>query len=372
MKELVSIVLFFFISSVYAQESTDTPKFIFFDEIVINNITSNNFILDTGANISIIDSSFFKTIPAEKIGSTINTDILQNKKKKNTYLIKELKIGKHVFHNLRVITANLKEFFPCTNIDGIIGTNLLKECIAEVDLSLKKVKILDFFTDEENRYEKIKLQIRQNLPYLKVHIGKSSFKCLFDSGNLNDIDLTFNDYNKIKRNFNVKVKNFNNLTSSINNKKLTHYSFSAMIIPKIKIEKITVKNPVLLFNEVKNRIVGLGMFEKGKMIIDMKNRRLFLNQNNIFLKHNYDNMDNFLGARKNKNAIIISTMSDSLYFKKLYDLKLGDTIQQVNSLDFNTKPEITCDDIEYINKEFDKKSFKMKISRWKTSKTIQR
>src|SRR5690606_16164447 len=121
-------------------------------DVKINN-KIRKFILDTGAPTSISaeikSEGKFKQIINSELkdanGKSGNIDAVQ---------IPEFSINGLVFLNNYALQIEDMSFFNCFNVDGLIGSNSLRNSVVEFDFKAKKVTISSNFKSFE--YKKIK------------------------------------------------------------------------------------------------------------------------------------------------------------------------------------------------------------------------
>jgi hypothetical protein len=242
------------------------------DSIVLNNPVSINIKgLGSGNYFSAIKS----TNNFIKIKNIINP-------KSELYLITEAKF----------------DFSARIGIDvhGLIGADLLKNFIVEIDYVKKKVKFYDpdfFKFKKKKKYCKIPITIHKNKLYISANINnfKKTINLLVDTGSSDSVWLLEDD--KIK----IPNKNFddflgNGLSGEIHGKKAKINSF--------KIGDFEFKNVLVAFPDstyvkyskdgfIRNGIVGGNILKRFKVILDYSNKKIFLKKNSKFKEPFYYN-----------------------------------------------------------------------------------
>ena len=156
--------------------------------VVINNITYR-FLLDTGAPNLI--SKKLATMLSPKFQNKIDvSDANENKSSMNIVELPNLTIGTITFKNTVALSSEDEKIlvFDCFNIDGFIGSNLLRNSIIQIDVNKKNLTITnDIKNFKLNKRNSSKLQLLgiQSSPCIWVKlIGTSSGKeqVLLDTG----------------------------------------------------------------------------------------------------------------------------------------------------------------------------------------------
>lgn len=134
------------------QEYTDSVRFnsylrLIFVPVVINGKTYN-FLLDTGAPM-VVSKELAAELNLERVSRKYVGDSQGKRQKLNYLLLPEITIGQQTFGQLVAIEAdlNLDPTLACMKMDGIIGSNLLRHAIWEIDYQQK-------FLGFHNNYKK--------------------------------------------------------------------------------------------------------------------------------------------------------------------------------------------------------------------------
>ena len=209
MKKLLTLlVLTFYASSIFAQFITFNQGKIkqkhYLQEIPyqktegippIVQVTINgkmyNFIFDTGAPLT-ISNKIYKEL---NLRNTININIKDafgEVKKTKGILLPEIHLQDITFRNTPGIIApeEFSELAECLGIDGIIGSNMLRNSVVQFDDQNKQIIITDNIKKlslQTNTYQKMKLSFGQSNPYVFVTFpkGETDHNVLFDSGAAN-------------------------------------------------------------------------------------------------------------------------------------------------------------------------------------------
>lgn len=149
----------------------------------INGI-KRKFLFDTGAPLQITDELFNELKP-EVINHTEITDATGNKGRLNIVSIANLKLNNLSFTGVPALVSG-SSIYKCWQIDGVIGSNLLRTCIVQI-IPTKHIIIL---TDDEtklslNRKMQTTLETGepQSYPLFMIQpTDKKTLKVGFDTG----------------------------------------------------------------------------------------------------------------------------------------------------------------------------------------------
>ncbi len=115
-----------------------------------------HFLFDTGApnsiSLEIQNDLNYKTVSK---GHIIDTD--RNRAKVKYIEIDSLILGKVAFYDQTAFVGDFTQnpLFKCLNIDGIVGSNLMRFCNWKIDYESKKILLTSELLDENDAYSKI-------------------------------------------------------------------------------------------------------------------------------------------------------------------------------------------------------------------------
>lgn len=94
-----------------------------------------NFLLDTGAEISVLDSAIVQDLGLNRILDLESHDFAGNSKKVTLYQLKSLTVGSVAIYNVPILSVDMK-FLQTTYgipIDGLLGYDFLKHFVVNLD-----------------------------------------------------------------------------------------------------------------------------------------------------------------------------------------------------------------------------------------------
>lgn len=314
------------------------------------------FILDTGAP-NIISKEIQGVLNPKLLESIPITDINEKKERLNVVLVKSLKLGSVIFENTAslVYDFNASPIFKCFNIDGFIGSNMLRNSIIQID---KKKRVL-VLTDGEKKLtlnkkksSKIKFVDDQSSPYLWVDLKGA------DSGKeLLLIDLGADDiYGVSRKNYSILEKKqiFNVLGESVGASSLGLFgdvsknSQYKLLLPTLKINNTELKNIITETTNDNNSKIGSKLLDFGVMTINYKNKRFYFKpySNNINTLHSDYGFSRTL---KNNKVIVGFVWDEKLKSKMAY----GDEIIEINGVKINQSKicDLITGNLELENKK---------------------
>lgn len=252
--------------------------------VSINNKTYR-FLFDTGAP-NVISSGIFETLNIEKSTEITVSDANNKKQNMKNAIIPSLTIGDVIYKNSQALvfddTNNI--VFNCFEIDGIIGTNLLRKSIVKI---LPKENLLVLTNDRKrmslSKDEAIDMVLRggQSSPYISIGLqGENNAKefLLLDTGASGFYDMCKKNYSTLKER-NVTHELGNSIgASSLGMFGATKESVQYRVqIPTIKIVNHEFKNVITTTGNDDNSRIGSDILKYGDMTLDFRNKKFYFN-----------------------------------------------------------------------------------------------
>lgn len=255
---------------------------------IIIDVNINNkeykFIIDTGA----------PTIITEKLKKEINPNVIGNIEiidqsglKDNVEVVNlfEISIGNLSFHSIpTIVTNDSKILFDCFEVDGYIGSNLLRNSTLQINAKEKYIIICDdseILKIQKKNSKEILLSHSQSNPFVEIELkkGKRTIKekVLIDTGDNGFYQIAFSTLEQIK---NHKVINFisNSIGSNsfgFNGKSKDENNF-LINIPILNINNIELKNVKSKTTYAESSRIGSEILNLGILTIDYKNKKINL------------------------------------------------------------------------------------------------
>lgn len=316
--------------------------------VIINEITYR-FLLDTGAS-NLITKKLASILNPKSLQEIKVEDANDNKSSMNVVELPNLTIGDIVFENSVALSSNDENnlVFDCFNLDGFIGSNLLRNSIVQIDIKNKNLIITNDATKLKlNKKKSLTLSLIgiQSSPYIWIKLkGEKSGKeqVLLDTGMKGFYGVSSRNYSLFKDEKIFKLLVYGTGTESIgifgNSKNTTQKS---LVLPKMEITNSNFLNISTITTNDDNSKIGIELFEKGTATIDFLNKKFYYEQfeNNIDLTEKFSKFS----ATILNNKFSIGIVWD----EKLKDIiYTGDEIIEIN--DKNYENYLLCD---LINKK---------------------
>jgi len=342
-------------------------KFEYTNNQIIVPVTVENktyrFLLDTGAT-SLISANLknnIKTTPLDKIPITDTNDKTDSLE---VVTIPHLKLGNISFENTAVLVHELKTnkiLYGCSNIDGIIGSNILRNSIIKILLNKRLIEITDNKNNINlNKKNAIKLSLLgiQSMPFIWINIkGKKNGKSqvLFDTGSNVLYDIALKDYLffKERKVYNAfsEGEGSNTIAFYGNTNKTNHYRIE---IPQIKLGNSIFKNITAVTTDDKFSRIGVKLLEYGNVTIDFINKRFYFDsfqKSTNLLKKIYG----FSPTIINKKLVVGIIWNKELRGK----IKYGNEILEINGVNFQNIDQ--CEIIKKLENQMSKESLELLI-----------
>lgn len=299
---IVSVVLFFCISSSYAQNIisanqgyveqqkylTTIPYKQIKGKIIIEVVIDNRirkFILDTGAS-TVISENLYKELNPKLLGTVEVIDQSGLKDTLNVVSLSETKINELAFKDIpALVSKEAKMLFECFDVDGLIGSNLLRNSVVQFDSKNKTItlsdnsKLLNLKKRDANEME---LSPNQSNPFvwIKLKKGKSfaNEKILFDTGDDGLYLMSINAYKHIIGEkldvFQTLAENEGSFSAGLHGtaEKMTNYVVN---IPMLELNNLLLNNITAKTTYTYSRF-GSEILKYGKVTLDYKNKKFYI------------------------------------------------------------------------------------------------
>lgn len=241
--------------------------------VQINNL-SKRFIFDTGAPLLISDD-LQQEMKNKVTGKVSVEDVAGNVVKEQTILIRSFKLGNIPFENSKATVYQKQKtgLLKCFDIDGIIGSSILKNSIVHIDLGKRLMVITDRIENIPltNPFQtKMKLDDSKR-PFINIDIGQgTTVNALFDSGSDKFFLLSMDGYQEIKKASAVSILNegFGSISSGLYGAGEAAKVYR-VLINQLNFGKTSIKNVITTASELKNKnAIGMGLAEFGSITLD--------------------------------------------------------------------------------------------------------
>lgn len=315
------------------------------------------FLLDTGAP-NIISKEIHEILRPKKTSVLSANDANKLSQKLEIVTIKSLKLGTLEFQDFSALVFDLNgnEIFKCFNIDGFIGSNMLRHSIIQIDTKQQKLKLTDkakYLGLNKENSQKIKFADNQYGPYIWVDLrgGENGREMvLIDTGMGSLYDISKNNYNIIKtKHIYSSIGNSDGASSLSLFGEVPISNHTRVHLPKLIINGFQINNVITHTSNGDHSKMGAELLNHGVMTLDYKNKRFYFNsyEESLDLEGDFG----FTQTLKDNKLVVGYVWDKDLKAKINY----GDEILEVNG-----KAIVSDDFCDYITK----------TSRFKTSDSL--
>ncbi|WP_209390978.1 retropepsin-like aspartic protease [Chryseobacterium sp. RR2-3-20] len=313
-------------------------------KIIVNvsiNGKPHKFLFDTGAPMA-VSKEIFDEYSLPKTGSIPLADASGKKQEMILTTVPSLKWGEIDFLNTPgiVFDESSTAMMKCFGVEGIIGSNMLRNSVVQIDHQKKQITITDNvknLTITGNSYLDMKLSESQSNPFIRIVLQKDGVKVvdqvLFDTGADDFYEISTSAYHF----FNEKNSVIKTLAKS---KGSFVYGFHGM---NDTIEQFAIEIPLMTivedkFNNVissttssKESRLGYKVLEYGKTTLDYNKKRFYFEpysdaNKELIALHPWQ-----IYPTIQNNKLVVGIIWDKSLEK---NLNLGDEIQNFNDIDY--------------------------------------
>ncbi|GAA4883084.1 hypothetical protein GCM10023311_01500 [Flaviramulus aquimarinus] len=307
------------------------------------------FLFDTGAP-NLISKNIWEKIGSKTMKQITVSDANQKKQRMELASIPHLTIGNVSFKNTIALVFNNKNnfVFDCFGIDGIIGSNLLRKSIVQIQ---SKQKLLILTNDSKKLHlnkkyaSKLMLVGNQSSPYINIVLkGEDSGteNLLFDTGASGFYDLNKKNFILLSKKNIVKIISKGNGSSSLGMFGIANESEQYRVkIPELKINNQVFKNVITTTGNDNNSRIGSDILNYGIVTLNFI-KKMFYFEAFKSVKNLNKKLFGFSPTISN-NKLIVGFVWDDLLKDKI---QYGDEIIEINNI--NIENTDICD---LINKK---------------------
>lgn len=319
-------------------------------KIIVKAQISNlikRFVFDTGAPL-LISNDLMRSINAPISGSINVTDVGGKTLEQQIAKIPALSLGNITFKDGAAIVFDRKKtgLLDCFDIDGIIGSTILKHCIVQIDINKKIIILTDKASQLNlNNAFKSKMKLDENSrPFVKLDFGQhDNLVALFDSGSDKFLPLSIEGYQKLNSKGIAKVINegYGSISSGL------HGPGKAGIENRVAIKGLyfgnaVIKDIITSVSEHKNKnAIGIGLAKYGIITLDYLQQYFYFQPNSE--SQTYQSAPFFgFDAQFHKGEYTVSAIYKNTDAEKS-GLQNGYLITKINDFDLsNNKTDLPC------------------------------
>lgn len=315
------------------------------------------FLFDTGAP-NLIGHSLNDQIHTNEINSIQVKDANDSKRPLQVIEIPMLEIGGVFFKNSPAIVNDSSSnfLFDCLQIDGIIGSNLVRNAIVQIDSKKRQIKI-------SNREDQLGLSGMKSLdmalskgqssPYLWISLkgqGKAKEQVLFDTGAQGFYDLSFHNFQTLD-----DLQVFDQVETAHGYKGLGLFGVAEpslhyrVLVPEISLLGTVFENVISISTTAVKSRMGADILKYGKVTLDYKHQKFYFEpfENRVDLSEEVWDLS---PTMKDSSLVVGLVWQEELVKRVQY----GDKILQIN--------EMKIEDLELCDLLLQELPFKNKTS----------
>ncbi|WP_425075489.1 aspartyl protease family protein [Psychroserpens sp. S379A] len=305
------------------------------------------FLLDTGAP-NIISKEVYESIQPKNNRTLSTSDANAITQKLEFVTLEKVKLGAVEFQGFSALVFDLNgnEIFKCFNIDGFIGSNMLRHSIIQIDTKQQKIKLTDkakYLGLNKENSQKIKFADNQYGPYIWVDLRREENvreMVLIDTGMGSLYDISKNNYNIIKtKHIYNSIGNSDGASSLSLFGEVPISNHTRVHLPKLIINGFQINNVITHTSNGDHSKMGAELLNHGVMTLDYKNKRFYFNsyEESLDLEGDFG----FTQTLKDNKLVVGYVWDKDLKAKINY----GDEILEVNG-----KAIVSDDFCDYITK----------------------
>ena len=301
------------------------------------------FILDSGAPVSVISREVFEHSKARTV-MTYNVSDSQGNKTKSDYVMLNVGVGDLRFKDVfSAYTPHMNEYISCIASGGLIGANLMQTANWQIDFANKKIVISDLKKSSLpylKDYQKVSFSKRAPfsfarwltvLPGMVVNLkinGKLLKNVWVDLGSSGAITLPKNAATeKLLKNDPKEILTGYSSFGLLGAQMDTTFYYKS---PNIYMEKINFNEHTIDIAKNNHSLLGTAVFSDYTMFIDFRKKNLYLKP---IIKENKTEDEKKIGFyltydSKSRNCYVASLYEGSSAVKA--GLQLNDTIIEIN------------------------------------------
>lgn len=318
------------------------------------------FLLDTGAPFA-VSEKIFKELNLKTVDNVDLRDSSGKTEKMIITSLPDLQVGEIHFKDSPgiVFQETSAEILDCFGVDGIIGSNMLRNSVIQFDDRNKQIIITDNAKNlalDTDVYQELVLSASQSNPFINVILKKgkndASDKILIDSGAESFYEMSLDAYKFFKEKTDV-------ITTVAEGKGTYSWGFHGMSdlqvqhileAPEFILNNEKFENVRITTTESKESRIGSKTFQFGKLTLDYRKKRFYFEPYKSIDKTKVSEKTWGISPTMKNKKFVVGIIWDKNLEK---EINLEDEILQFGSLDFQKKDfcELVKTDTDFQEKE---------------------
>jgi len=320
-------------TNIYTDSTSFTRQIkLVFVPVIING-KKYNFLLDTGAPM-VVSKELAAELNLKRVARKHVGDSQGNRQKLNYLLLPQISLGNQTFANLVAIEAdlNLDPTLACLKMDGIIGSNLLRHAIWEINSQTKTLSFHNNFAGFVPDSQALVMPFTTKATFTPVvdllvdsiNIGKITF----DTGSSSTLSMPASRLGKPRLTPDSVITNIGFLSSGLFGSVADTVYF---VQKNISINQTTFENvPITLERSKPKSLLGMGFLEGFVVVMNWQTKEMYLTPN----EQNYARKSYSLSPRFIDDTLRVGSL---VYNGEamMAGIQLNDRILKIN--DFDTR-----------------------------------
>ncbi len=315
-------------------------------KVELNNQTYD-FVLDSGAT-NVLSKDLAKTLNSQELITVNNKDVQGNLQPMMFTKIEEVTIGGIKFEDTGAGIGDFNQSVEvgCLEIDGIIGSNLMRLAIWKIDYRNQIITISNTMESFSLGADTKKIPFytygEEDKPFCNIKInGVEEKNVTLDLGSNGDFSLSYKTYEMIqdKISKNKKVMQIGNVGSGFHGYGKIDSSYYLQTA-KLSVGNIDLNDQIVKFSKSSTSTIGTAFYKNFDLIMNWKDKELLLSphtnyENNKFIQKGIS--WNFRDGALKISALLKESEADKL------GIQLGDRIIEIDGKDYsNISKEDYC------------------------------
>lgn len=242
-----------------------------------------NFIVDTGA-ITTISPQLYKELNLKALSKINLSDQSGKLDSLPTVTLNNIKLGDITFNDIPTVVAKGMQIFDCFNVDGLIGSNMLRNSIVQFASQTKLLTITDNprSLNLKGKYAtRMRTDKVQSNPFIAIRVNNDELKLtdnlLFDSGMDGFYDLSYKAYKEQladKNLLKVEAQAVGSYSFGLHGLSDQEESYR-IFAPELVISGYTFKNVTTATTHGGSSRIGANLFKYGNVTLDYIHKKLY-------------------------------------------------------------------------------------------------
>ena len=293
------------------------------------NGVSQRFILDTGAPVS-VSRKLAKQLHTTPVDTFLVSDQSGISDSITSIMLKSVMLNDVSFQNVPALVFDQSAFFDCFEVEGIIGSNMLRSSVVQFSTTDSTIIITNNRSNLQlnERYATKLLFDDQNSPIIQLRLGNSLVPFLFDSGSNELLSLTDEHFDALRQYsfFNVVDSACGSVSAGIFGA-AQRSELYRIRIPQLWIANALMENTVAITTSGSHSRMGSRILEHGLLTIDYANERFYFQPHEAVTNLNEKLWPVSLNL-SNSGQLVVGTVWDG----SITNISSGNLITAVNGI----------------------------------------